>query len=1043
MAAPQMPARYYSRFDPAKKYDQHLFRSGFVLQGAEMNEIQLEQHARIKSISDALFKDGDIVRDCQIIVDATLGSVHCASGAIYADGMVRGVEPRTFAVPMTGSVQIGVWVKRSVVDELIDPDLRDPASEMRNYQRPGAARLKVELTWGLSTSGDGDFFHVYDIDDGILRAKTPPPALDAISMALARYDRDSAGGHYIVRGLSVRQEEDDGAGNQVYTMSEGECRVNGNALEFGASRRIAFDAQPDLLWIDSEPHVSAGEAEQTIFTDRKPFAGTPEVRITARRTVNVVHGAFAGVADPLPDTSVISVESISQGATTYVSGTSWTLNAGQIDWSPDGPEPAPGTTYEVTYQYFKMVVPTGVTGTSLKVTGALAGTLVLVSYNQALRRIDRLCVDQSGVLSWVRGVSSPWTPVAPRIPSGRLGIFSVFQTWDAGRRLVEDGIRMVPMQTLSDYRTVLDSILEDQAEIRLAVDVAGRYSGIKKGLFADPFMSNEMRDFGLAQSALIGLNSLRLPFTYTITQLGAGITTRQSLPHAQKAILSQPAKTTTMLVNPYMAFDPIPRDVVLDPAVDRWTVVSETWATPVTRSFIGGVDRVDVSARTLSEKTSDIGELRSIPVHFRLDFGPGETLVSAKFDGLPVACTAVGGGALQPADSTGALVGQFTVPAGISSGSKLVEFEGSGGSHGVATFTGQGTLIQRELQQVTTIYRRDNADPLAQTFSVAASRQLTGVRLWFSALGGTRVYVQLREVDNGIPTARVIAEATLKASDISLSGPTDCTWEPVYLEKDVEYAFVVLCDDAVTAVHVAEIGKWDTTSLRWVTSQPYQIGVLLSSSNASTWTAHQDRDMTFELLGPNYTANERVIPLGTVSLTDCTDYMVQGFAHTPAIDSEFVFRVTVGGLPAVDVAPGQAVSLADRFTGTATVSAVLRGNPEIGPVMEPGVLFVAASIQTSGTYISPMFKAENPSTLRIVFEADLPSGSNVDVHYSADVDGLSWTPVPLESSTPYEGVVEFTHELSGISATQVRVRLTVTGTHLARPRIMNLRCVSM
>lgn len=53
---------------------------------------------------------------------------------------------------------------------------------------------------------------------------------------------------------------------------------------------------------------------------------------------------------------------------------------------------------------------------------------------------------------------------------------------------------------------------------------------------------------------------------------------------------------------------------------------------------------------------------------------------------------------------------------------------------------------------------------------------------------------------------------------------------------------------------MAELGKYDAVHERWVTSQPYQVGVLLSSSNASTWTPHQDRDLTFRLLGARFTA---------------------------------------------------------------------------------------------------------------------------------------------------------------------------------------------
>ena len=51
----------------------------------------------------------------------------------------------------------------------------------------------------------------------------------------------------------------------------------------------------------------------------------------------------------------------------------------------------------------------------------------------------------------------------------------------------------------------------------------------------------------------------------------------------------------------------------------------------------------------------------------------------------------------------------------------------------------------------------------------------------------------------------------------------------------------------------------------------YRIGVLLSSSNASTWTAHQDRDLKFRLLACRFTENTRTVPLGNITVTDSTD----------------------------------------------------------------------------------------------------------------------------------------------------------------------------
>src|SRR5260221_11944096 len=106
--------------------------------------------------------------------------------------------------------------------------------------------------------------------------KEPPPNIDAVTQALARYDRDSAGGTYVVRGLDVIMGEDLATGQQVYTVREGAARVNGHPLELGASRRLVYEAKPDLFFVDSEPHTSAGTAAQRIRFDRQPAVGTPQ-----------------------------------------------------------------------------------------------------------------------------------------------------------------------------------------------------------------------------------------------------------------------------------------------------------------------------------------------------------------------------------------------------------------------------------------------------------------------------------------------------------------------------------------------------------------------------------------------------------------------------------------------------------------------------------------------------------------------------------------------------------------------------------------------
>ncbi len=256
---------------------------------------------------------------------------------------------------------------------------------------------------------------------------------------------------------------------------------------------------------------------------------------------------------------------------------------------------------------------------------------------------------------------------------------------------------------------------------------------------------------------------------------------------------------------------------------------------------------------------------------------------------------------------------------------------------------------------------------------------------------------------------------------------------------------MVLCDDATTAVAVAELGKQDPVQ-GYVTSQPYQVGVLLSSSNASTWTTHQDRDLCFQLLGAQYTQTERVIELGTADLVGATDLMVLGFAERPSAAANLLFEVQFPeamGNEVVRLTDGQVVWLAAPFTGQVQVRARISGDAKLAAVLQNGVQLVAGAIQGTGTYITRTVAADDSNTVKVVYEGDIPGGSAVVVHVQGTAPGAPWVPVPyLSASTNTAGVREITHQLQNFNAGDgARVRLTLTGSTTARPQVRNLRGV--
>lgn len=394
------------------------------------------------------------------------------------------------------------------------------------------------------------------------------------------------------------------------------------------------------------------------------------------------------------------------------------------------------------------------------------------------------------------------------------------------------------------------------------------------------------------------------------------------------------------------------------------------------------------------------------------------------------------------ANSSGVVSGKFTVPANIPAGSKKVRFEGSGGSHGEAIFTGTGTVIDETRRLVTTV-TGIYYDPLAQTFSLTDNAQIASVDLWFDAVGASKVVVQIRETSNGVPNQTIVGQAILLPANINTTTHTRFAFDaPVNLLANTEYAIVVLCDDATSAVWQAELGKWDNTNQKWVTSQPYQIGVMLSSSNASTWTPHQDRDLAFRINKAIFSQTNRTVSLGSVAVTAATDFIVLAVEEIPSSVTKIEYTLTLPDSSTLVVANGQPVRLSAAVTGNIAISAKLYGDANTSPILFPGTQFVVGHVETSATYISRAIPAGTSVKLKAVFEANIPSGAAVAVSYKGA--GASWVTVPYVSSVATDnGFMEMTHQITGVTEASVQLKLTLTGTTGARPRVKNLRFMTI
>lgn len=192
-----------------------------------------------------------------------------------------------------------------------------------------------------------------------------------------------------------------------------------------------------------------------------------------------------------------------------------------------------------------------------------------------------------------------------------------------------------------------------------------------------------------------------------------------------------------------------------------------------------------------------------------------------------------------------------------------VKFE-SGGQ----LVTKQKTTVQTRHLGVTTRteleYRK--VDPIAQSFSVEerGGVHLKGVDIFFASKAKSiPVTLEIRGMENGLPTHEVLARKTLNPSDVAVSInadiPTRFELGPFcYLAEGTEYALVLLANTQEYNVYIAQMGERVINSTATVAVQPHT-GVFFTSSNGSTWSPQQTQDLKFNLLRANYDQSQQQI----------------------------------------------------------------------------------------------------------------------------------------------------------------------------------------
>lgn len=535
--------------------------------------------------------------------------------------------------------------------------------------------------------------------------------------------------------------------------------------------------------------------------------------------------------------------------------------------------------------------------------------------------------------------------------------------------------------------------------------------------------------------------------------MGAVMTTN----YTEEVSFDQPLATTRMQVNPYQVFDPfiaVTLEPSVDNWIDYEHITQNIDGGTENHQFYIGypsnwwrdnaskynegvhgdmetvvtVGRRDVNIvqtqRRTSTKVKDslVLHIRQRDVAIKASGFPSKAKnIHCFFDGIPVSLTPKNSsqnplgedfnfkGTLYRtvnSDVAGNLDCTFTIPKGVPCGTKEVKLEFTGDNNYKHSYSGTAQYTANGRKHTTTesIFTKrivtHAIDPLAQSFMFSEEKYITSVDLYF-AVGtdnNSPVMVQIRNMVNGYPGTECYAESVIPSDKILTSNNSSVATNvkfngAIKCLPNVQYCVVVMSDSSKPALWVAELGETDVLTEKTVMSNPYTAGVLFSSSNALTWTAHQDRDLKLRIKTAKFNPTGNIV-FKSVGLSQVNSIVLSVDSVVPAETSlkwEYRQNDMMSWLPLdiFNLVPLEKIG--KQIDIRCTYSAKQTRAPMVSTQCMSLSTFTSS---LKGAYVTRLIELDEPfNNLKVYLDVLNSSNNGTSVFYSFD-DGENWEDLP-------------------------------------------------
>jgi hypothetical protein len=352
-----------------------------------------------------------------------------------------------------------------------------------------------------------------------------------------------------------------------------------------------------------------------------------------------------------------------------------------------------------------------------------------------------------------------------------------------------------------------------------------------------------------------------------------------------------------------------------------------------------------------------------------LDYTPLDEL-TVSFDGKFLPLTAL-------TDTLQLTDGKIQVKADGSWKAKFTVHENTlAGSHTISvssSITTAPVVVQRSwvsegvVKSGSAITKFSLYDPIAQTFTIDEDFFLSSIVVYFgSKVNGDIVQLHIVEVENGIPTTNCLATAEVQSNTIvvgTLNAPGAGTKfvfsQPARIVKGKDYACIVKVDDPSFTIMHSTLGFTDPIN-GTVAKQPFS-GVMMSSANMQSWSAHQTSDVKFIINKSDFNTSDYEVEFDPVIFSSDVSRFETNVKHEDTgPDSLVIWKYSIGNSGSwKDFDPGLEVNVGRRFTEL-RIKAIMKGTESMSPILYAGMYVIGYLYKDSGSYIARRYELPEP-----------------------------------------------------------------------------------